>query len=109
MPFDLIRKELDPVFAEVTRSGGVSIRFAHEDTQSHQNSHTFYLSYEGPLPPTARAKPADAREILKSKEARYKKLWEIRLAAQMAELPEYGEVFRLVRRALREAEIIGNK
>ena len=56
VPFDLIRKELDPVFAEVRRSGGVSIRFAHEDTQSHQNSHTFYLSYEGPLPPTARAK-----------------------------------------------------
>jgi predicted nucleotidyltransferase component of viral defense system len=202
-PFGLIRKELDPVFAEVRRLGGVSIRFAHEDTQSHQNSHTFYLSYEGPLPSTARAKevkvditikeeivfplesrrvlraypeyedlaedaeiltysldeiasekvvalldaarneprdlydlwflttyghidlgglikhaiekkwafrkrkPADAREVLASKEARYKKLWKVRLAAQMAELPEYGEVFRLVRRALREANIIG--
>jgi uncharacterized protein len=201
-PFDLIRKELDPVFAEVRRSGGVSIRFAHEDTQSHQNSHTFYLSYEGPLPPTARAKevkvditikeeivfplesrrvsrayqeyedlpenaeiltyslseivsekvvalldaarneprdlydlwfltsnghvdlgsvkhaiekkwafrkrkPADAREVLVSKEARYKKLWEVRLAAQMAELPEFGEVSRQVRRALREAGIVG--
>ena len=44
------------MFAEVRRSGGVSIRFAHEDTQPHQNSHTFYLSYEGPLPATARAK-----------------------------------------------------
>jgi predicted nucleotidyltransferase component of viral defense system len=190
------------VFAEVRRSGGVSFRFAHEDTQVHQNSHTFYLSYEGPLQPTARAKevkvdmtikeeivfplesrkvlraypeyedlpedaeilaysldeiaaekvvalldaarneprdlydlwfltsyrhvdigslkhaiekkwafrkrkPADAREVLASKEARYKKLWKVRLAAQMAELPEYGEVFRLVRRALREANIIG--
>lgn len=201
-PFDLIRKELDPVFAEVRRSGGVSIRFAHEDTQSHQNSHSFYLSYEGPLPPTARAKevkvditikeeivfplesrkvlraypeyqdlpedaeiltysldeiaaekvvalfdaarneprdlydlwfltsyghvdlgslkhaiekkwefrkrkPADARAVLAAKEGRYKKLWEVRLAAQMAELPGFGEVSRLVRRALREAGIIG--
>lgn len=201
-PFDLIRKELDPVFAEVSQSGAVSIRFAHEDKQEHQNSHTFYLSYEGPLQPTARAKevkvditikeeivfplesrrvlrayaeyddlpedaeilaysldetaaekvvalldaarneprdlydlwfltsyghvdlgnvthaiekkwefrkrkPADAREVLESKEARYKKLWELRLAAQMAELPEFGEVYRLVRRALRGAEIIG--
>ena len=200
--FDVIRKELDPVFAEVRRSGGVSIRFAHEDTQSHQNSHTFYLSYEGPLPPTARAKevkvditikeeivfplesrrvlraypeyedlpedaeilaysldeiaaekvvalldaarneprdlydlwfltsyghvdlgdlkhaiekkwafrkrnPPDAREVLESKEPRYRKLWDVRLAAQMAELPEFAEVFRLVRRALREAGIIG--
>ncbi len=201
-PFDLIRRELDPVFAEVSRSGGVSIRFAHEDTQAHQNSYTSYLSYEGPLQPTARAKevkvditikeeivfplesrkvlraypeyqdlpedaeivtysldeiatekvvalldaarneprdlydlwflssyghvdlgrlthaiekkwafrkrkPADAREVLASKEARYKKLWGVRLAAQMADLPEFGEVYRLVRRALRNARTIG--
>ena len=52
-------------------------------------------------------KPADAREALVSKEARYKKLWDVRLAAQMAELPEFDEVFRSVRRALREADIIG--
>jgi hypothetical protein len=199
--FDVIRAELEPVFAEVSRSGGVSIRFGHEDTQSHQNSHTFYLSYEGPLPATARAKevkvditineevvfplelrrvlrayeeyadlpedaeiptyalreiaaekvvalldparneprdlydlwfltscghielgdvthaiekkwefrkkkPAETREALKSKEARYKKLWDVRLSAQMAELPEFDEVFRSVRRALREADIV---
>ena len=54
--FDVIRQELEPVFAEVGRSGGVTIRFAHEDRQAHQNSHTFYLSYEGPLPATARPK-----------------------------------------------------
>ncbi len=52
-------------------------------------------------------KPADARGALESKEARYKKLWDVRLAAQMAELPEFAEVFRSVRRALREADIIG--
>jgi predicted nucleotidyltransferase component of viral defense system len=202
VPFDLIRQELDPVFAEVSRSGGISIRFAHQDKQTHENSYTFYLNYEGPLQPTARAKevkvditikeeivfplesrrvlrayeeyedlpedaeiltyslseiatekvvalldaarneprdlydiwfltcyghvdlgnlthaiekkwefrkrkPANPREIVASKEARYKKLWDVRLAAQMAELPEYGEVSRLVRRALREAGIIG--
>ncbi|HLJ97736.1 MAG TPA: nucleotidyl transferase AbiEii/AbiGii toxin family protein [Gemmataceae bacterium] len=202
VPFDVIRQELEPVFAEVGRAGGVTIRFAHEDRQVHQNSHTFYLSYEGPLPATARPKevkvditireevvfplearrvlrayeeyqdlpedavvltyslseiaaekvvalldaarneprdlfdiwflasgghvdlgdvihaiekkwefrgkkPADAREALESKEARYKKLWDMRLAAQMAELPEFAEVFRLVRRALRDAGIIG--
>jgi predicted nucleotidyltransferase component of viral defense system len=52
-------------------------------------------------------KPADARKALESKETRYKKLWDVRLAAQMADLPEFAEVFRSVRRALREADIIG--
>jgi hypothetical protein len=52
-------------------------------------------------------KPADAHAALDSKEARYKKLWDMRLAAQMAELPEFAEVFRFVRRILREAAIIG--
>jgi hypothetical protein len=51
-------------------------------------------------------KLADPRHVLESKEARYKKLWEVRLSTQMAELPEFGEVFRVVRRVLREAGII---
>jgi hypothetical protein len=199
--FDVIREELEPVFAEVSRAGGISIRFGHEDSQAHQNSYTFYLSYEGPLPATARAKEvkvditineevvfpleprrvlrayeeyrdlpedaevptyslreiaaekvvalldaarneprdlydlwfltssghidlgdvthaidkkwefrkkkaADAREALKLKESRYKKLWKVRLSAQIAELPEFVEVFRSVRRALREADVV---
>jgi len=202
VPFEVIRQELEPVFAEVGRAAAVTIRFAQQDKQAHQNSHTFYLGYEGPLPATARPKqvkvditikeelvfplesrkvlraypeyhdlpedaevlayslgeiaaekvvalldaarneprdlydiwfltchghidlrdwthamekkwefrkrkPADMREALESKEARYKKLWDVRLAAQMAELPEYAEVFRSVRRALRDAGIIG--
>jgi hypothetical protein len=202
VPFALIRHDLDPVFAEVRRLGGASIGFARKDKQVHQNSHTFYLYYEGPLPATTRAKevkvdvtikeeivfslesrrvlraydeyedlpedaeiltyslgeiaaekvvalldaarneprdlydlwfltrfghidpsnlthgiekkwefrkkrPAAPRKVLESKEARYKKLWDVRLAAQMVDLPEFGEVFRLVRRALREADILG--
>jgi hypothetical protein len=51
-------------------------------------------------------KPTDTRKALESKETRYKKLWDVRLAAQMAELPEFSEVFRLVRRVLREVNII---
>ncbi len=200
--FDSIREGLEPVFAEAGQLGGVSIRFDRVDTQSHQNSHTFYLAYEGPLQPTARPKtvkvditikeqivfplesgrvlraydefedlPEDAevrvyslgeiaaekvvalldparneprdlydiwfltsdrhvdllnvvhaidrklefrkrtrdkaRAALESKEARYKKLWDSRLSAQMVALPEFAGVFREVRRALREADIIG--
>ena len=40
------------------------------------------------------------------KEARYKKLWEARLSMQMVELPEYGDIFRLVRREFRRAGLL---
>src|ERR1700684_3824026 len=43
VPFNAIRQELEPVFFEVGRAGGVTIRSAHEATQAHQNSHTFCL------------------------------------------------------------------
>ena len=42
-----------------------------------------------------------------AKEARYKKLWQVRLAAQMAELPEFNAVYREVRRALRQGGLSG--
>ncbi len=40
---------------------------------------------------------------LAKKEARLKKLWEVRLGAQMAALPPFEEVFRSVRRSMRAA------
>jgi uncharacterized protein len=49
LPFETIRAELEPVFEEVRRASGVVVRCAREDLQSHANSHTFYLAYEGPL------------------------------------------------------------
>jgi hypothetical protein len=42
-----------------------------------------------------------------AKEARLKKLWQIRLAAQMADLPEFDAVHREVRRALRQGGFSG--
>ncbi len=45
-------------------------------------------------------------EEFRRKEARYKRLWNVRLAAQLAELPRYEEVFRGVRRELRQAGFI---
>jgi predicted nucleotidyltransferase component of viral defense system len=49
---------------------------------------------------------ADARAAFEAKKVRYKKLWNPRLSAQMAELPEFDEVYRAVRRALRQAGLI---
>ena len=40
------------------------------------------------------------------KEARLRKLWQIRLANQMAALPHFDEVYRAVRRSLRLAGLM---
>ena len=41
---------LDEIFAAVEAACGLRISFDREDRHSHQNSHTFYLRYQGPLP-----------------------------------------------------------
>ena len=197
---DAILAGLEAVFAEVQRASGIVIRFARADRKSHQNSHTFYLSYEGPLPAAspkevkvditireqlvrpvqdrpvlrgydeyadlpedalvrvyaleeivveklvaltdkARNEPRDLYDLwyltseglvdlatlipeiesklasrgrtrdamsdeLATKEARYKKLWTVRLGQQMATLPPFDDVFRATRRSLRDAGLI---
>lgn len=42
------------------------------------------------------------RGVLREKEPRYRRLWETRLSAQVAVLPDFDQVFRAVRRALRK-------
>lgn len=49
-PFEVIRNELEAVFAETRRAAGIAFQFVREDRETHPNSHTFYMSYEGPLP-----------------------------------------------------------
>jgi hypothetical protein len=49
-----------------------------------------------------RALAAMGDEFVK-KEARLRKLWQVRLANQMADLPHFDEVYRAVRRSLRMA------
>jgi uncharacterized protein len=197
---DGILAGLETVYTEVQRASGIVFGFARADRKSHHNSHTFYLSYEGPVPRAspneikvdvtireelvrpvedrpvlrgyeeyedlpadvtvraysleeiaieklvaltdkARNEPRDLYDLwhliserrvelaslipeiekkldfrrrnrmsmadeLGAKEARYKKLWTVRLASQMAVLPAFDEVFRGVRRALREARLV---
>ena len=191
---------LEAVYAEVQRASGIVVRFARADRKSHQNSHTFYLSYEGPLPAAspkevkvdvtireqlvrpvedrpvlrgyeeyadlpdgalvrvyaleeiaveklvaltdkARNEPRDLYDLwhltseglidfstlipelesklsfrgrtrnamtaeLATKEPRYKKLWAVRLGQQLATLPPFDDVFRAVRRSLRDAGLV---
>lgn len=41
---------LNAIFATVEADSGLRIAFDREDRHGHQNSHTFYLRYQGPLP-----------------------------------------------------------
>lgn len=41
---------LNEIFAAVEAACGLRIAFDREDRHGHQNSHTFYLRYQGPLP-----------------------------------------------------------
>lgn len=50
LSFEEIKQELEPIYEEVKRASNINFKFSHSDSKTHQNSHTFYLSYEGPLP-----------------------------------------------------------
>jgi len=43
--------------------------------------------------------------VVREKEPRYRRLWETRLSAQVAMLPDFDQVFRAVRRALRQVGV----
>jgi uncharacterized protein len=51
-PTDLapILKGLNEIFAAVEKDSGIKFTFDREDKSSHQNCHTFYIRYQGPLP-----------------------------------------------------------
>ncbi len=193
--FEQILAGLNEIFAGVQTACGLRIAFDREDRHGHQNSHTFYLRYQGPLPapndvkvditinevlcyplqnrpiqriyagfedlpegPTvkayaieeivvekllalsdrARNEPRDLYDLwylcrsthsriaqmraeldaklalrqrvvagmeqaIAAKENRLRRLWAVRLAHQMNNLPPFDEVFREVLRALRAA------
>ena len=192
----------EKIYAGIKESSGVIIHFSRKDRKSHQNSHSFYLAYEGPLPGTtikevkvditieerfvlalqkkrilkgyqeyedlpedaviqvysleeilaekvvaltdrARNEPRDLYDVwylieqenmtisslipeitnklefrgrkletmgeeFVNKKARLKKLWQMRLANQMAELPHFEDVYRAVQRSFRVAGLMTN-
>ncbi len=196
-PFEDIRARLERVYAAVQEQSGITFAFDRQDPRPHDNSHTFYLRYTGPLPRGSDVKvdltvsellafPLEERLILRGyeefsdlpedrslsvysleeiaaektialadparneprdlydlwhlttnegvqmdhlmpaicqklefrrraceglqaaiarKEARLAALWNARLSHQMTNLPPFEEVFRAVRRTLRQAEL----
>jgi uncharacterized protein len=195
MEFAEIREGLEEVYELVAQASGIRFSFESEDRQTHVNSYTFYLRYQGPLPTSntvkvditiseillfpieqlpvlrtypefedvpedrpisvyslseiatekivalqdkARNEPRDLYDLwfltshagvdispligavtkklrfrekdttgvedrILAKEVRLKTLWNDRLGHQMEALPQYDEVFRTVRRELRQA------
>jgi predicted nucleotidyltransferase component of viral defense system len=41
---------LEDIYADVRSASGIPFHYSREDRKKHQNNHTFYLAYEGPLP-----------------------------------------------------------
>lgn len=78
----------------------------HLTTEGHVDLDHLKAEVEKKLEFRGRALTTLGEEFLK-KEARLKKLWSARLAAQMAELPEFDHVFRAVHRSLRQAGLAG--
>jgi hypothetical protein len=50
--------------------------------------------------------PEDSTTAFDKKEKLLKKMWKTRLGYQMGALPEFDNIFRTVKRAFRQAEII---
>lgn len=48
--FEELVKRLESIYAAVYDASGILFAFDREDRKTHENSYTFYLKYEGPLP-----------------------------------------------------------
>jgi predicted nucleotidyltransferase component of viral defense system len=48
--FKNIQKNLDIAFKHIYLSSGIKLNFHHYDRHTHENTYTFFLGYEGPLP-----------------------------------------------------------
>lgn len=50
LSFEELKREFELVYEEVKRASNITFGFSRNDSATHQNSYTFYLKYEGPLP-----------------------------------------------------------
>jgi predicted nucleotidyltransferase component of viral defense system len=48
--FEEVRRRLESVYRRVQESSAITFAFDREDRHNHENSYTFYLRYQGPLP-----------------------------------------------------------
>jgi hypothetical protein len=67
LSFEEIKQALEPIYEEVKRASNITFRFSRTDSIPHQNSYTFYLMYEGPLPVTSTSKEIKVDITIKEK------------------------------------------
>lgn len=67
LSFEELKQELEPIYEEVKISSNITFQFSHTDPTTHQNSFTFYLMYEGPLPVTSTPKKIKVDITIKEK------------------------------------------
>jgi predicted nucleotidyltransferase component of viral defense system len=83
--FDDIRTGLEPAFQYVLKQANIKMSFSRLDKDSHQNSHTFYLAYEGPLP---KGKPRELKTDITIKE----KMIYPAAVKMLLSYPDYGDI-----------------
>ncbi|OGT14894.1 MAG: hypothetical protein A3B69_02915 [Gammaproteobacteria bacterium RIFCSPHIGHO2_02_FULL_38_33] len=67
LAFEELKQGLELLYAEIKQASNITFRFSRADSTHHQNSYTFYLSYEGPLPVTSTPKEIKVDITLKEK------------------------------------------
>lgn len=67
LSFEELKQELEPIYEEVKRASNITFGFSRPDPTTHQNSYTFYLMYEGPLPVTSNPKEIKVDITIKEK------------------------------------------
>jgi predicted nucleotidyltransferase component of viral defense system len=67
LSFDELQQELEAVYKEVKQSSNITFQFSRPDPTTHQNSYTFYLTYDGPLPTTSVLKEIKVDITIKEK------------------------------------------
>lgn len=50
LSFEELKQELELIYVEIKKASNINFRFSRLDRNTHQNSYTFYLQYDGPLP-----------------------------------------------------------
>ena len=92
LPIEPILAGLEQVYDEARRASGVHFRYARADRKQHQNSHTLYLAYEGPMPAVS------AKEVKVDITIRERLVCEVRERpllrgyAEYADLPEESAI-----------------
>jgi predicted nucleotidyltransferase component of viral defense system len=65
--FEELKSSLEHIYSTVKRDSNITLRFSRQDSQSHQNSYTFYVAYEGPLPTASQLKEIKVDVTIKEK------------------------------------------